>query len=75
MPAMPPFHPAIPVTSLEKARAFCCSLPGCPESRVSDERVDSDFFGHQIVAHLSPAVHYRFSSQAAGSTTEESWIL
>jgi extradiol dioxygenase family protein len=32
---------------------------GCPEGRSSDEWIDFDFFGHQIVAHLAPseAVH------------------
>src|SRR6202521_3853642 len=48
------FHLAFPVTSLEKARAFYGGLLGCPEGRSSDEWVDFDFFGHQIVAHLAP---------------------
>ncbi len=50
-----PFHLAFPVTSLEKARAFYGSLLGCPEGRSSPEWVDFDLYGHQIVAHLSPA--------------------
>ncbi len=28
---------------------------GCAEGRSSDEWIDFDFFGHQIVAHLAPA--------------------
>ena len=39
---------------LAEARAFYGDLLGCPEGRSSDEWVDFDFFGHQIVAHLSP---------------------
>ena len=39
---------------LAEARAFYGELLGCPEGRSSDEWVDFDFFGHQIVAHLSP---------------------
>ena len=39
---------------LAEARAFYGSLLGCPEGRSSAEWVDFDFFGHQIVAHLSP---------------------
>ena len=39
---------------LNEARAFYGALLGCPEGRSSDEWVDFDFFGHQIVAHLSP---------------------
>jgi len=51
---MQPFHLAFPVTSLAKARSFYGELLGCPEGRSSDEWVDFDFYGHQIVAHLSP---------------------
>ena len=39
---------------LAEARAFYGDLLGCPEGRSSAEWVDFDFFGHQIVAHLSP---------------------
>jgi extradiol dioxygenase family protein len=52
MDAMPPFHLAFPVHDLAAARAFYGELLGCPEGRSSDEWVDFDFFGHQIVAHL-----------------------
>jgi extradiol dioxygenase family protein len=51
---MPPFHLAFPVHDLAAARAFYGGLLGCPEGRSSDEWVDFDFFGHQIVAHLVP---------------------
>lgn len=54
MSAMPPFHLAFPVTSLASARAFYGELLGCPEGRSSDDWVDFDFRGHQIVAHLAP---------------------
>ncbi|HEU4670253.1 MAG TPA: VOC family protein [Dyella sp.] len=49
-----PFHLAFPVTSLAKARTFYGDLLGCPEGRSSEEWVDFDFRGHQIVAHLAP---------------------
>jgi uncharacterized protein len=49
----PRFHLAFPVRDLAEARAFYGELLGCPEGRSSDEWVDFDFFGHQIVAHLS----------------------
>ncbi|MCR9270712.1 MAG: VOC family protein [Hyphomonadaceae bacterium] len=52
--AMPPFHLAFPVHDLSAARAFYGDLLGCPEGRSSEHWVDFDFFGHQIVAHLSP---------------------
>ncbi len=54
MAALSPFHLAFPVTSLARARAFYGELLGCLEGRSSDEWVDFDFFGHQIVAHLAP---------------------
>ena len=52
---MQAFHLAFPVTSLAKARAFYGGLLGCSEGRSSDEWVDFNFYGHQIVAHLSPS--------------------
>lgn len=52
--AMPPFHLAFPVHDLAAARAFYGTLLGCGEGRSSGDWVDFDFFGHQIVAHLSP---------------------
>jgi len=54
MTAHPRFHLAFPVRDLAEARAFYGDLLGCPEGRSSDTWVDFDFFGHQIVAHLSP---------------------
>lgn len=54
MSPLAPFHLAFPVTSLTKARAFYGELLGCPEGRSSDDWVDFDFHGHQIVAHLAP---------------------
>jgi uncharacterized protein len=56
MAALRPFHLAFPVRSLEEARAFYGTLLGCEEGRSSSEWVDFDFFGHQIVAHLTPNV-------------------
>lgn len=51
---MPPFHLAFPVRDLSEARAFYGELLECPEGRSSEEWIDFNFFGHQIVAHLSP---------------------
>lgn len=53
MPAAP-FHLAFPVHDLAAARAFYGGLLGCPEGRSSEDWVDFDFHGHQIVAHLAP---------------------
>lgn len=51
---MPPFHLAFPVHDLAAARRFYGELLGCPEGRSSEEWVDFNFYGHQIVAHLAP---------------------
>jgi len=50
----PRFHLAFPVSDLEEARAFYGGVLGCPEGRSSDDWVDFDLMGHQIVAHLAP---------------------
>jgi extradiol dioxygenase family protein len=51
---IPRFHLAFPVRDLGEARAFYGGLLGCREGRSSDDWVDFDFHGHQIVAHLAP---------------------
>ncbi|WP_428267390.1 VOC family protein [Haliangium sp.] len=50
------FHLAFPVTDLAIARDFYGRVMGCPEGRSSDVYVDFDFYGHQIVAHIAPAL-------------------
>jgi extradiol dioxygenase family protein len=52
---IPPFHLALPVHDLSLARKFYGGLLGCPEGRSSAQWVDFDFYGHQVVAHLSAA--------------------
>jgi extradiol dioxygenase family protein len=52
--ALPPFHLAFPVHDLAVARQFYGELLGCSEGRSSNEWVDFNFYGHQIVAHLAP---------------------
>jgi uncharacterized protein len=49
-----PFHLAFPVDDLAAARAFYGGLLGCAEGRSSEQWIDFDFYGHQIVAHLAP---------------------
>ena len=50
---MPPFHLAFPVHDLAAARTFYGGVLGCREGRSSDRWIDFDFFGHQVVAHLT----------------------
>ena len=64
---LPRFHLAFPVRDLEEARAFYGGLLGCPEGRSSPDWIDFDFYGHQIVAHLSPdEVGHRSTSEVDG---------
>jgi len=48
------FHLAFPVDDITAARQFYGGLLGCAEGRSAPDWVDFDFYGHQIVAHLSP---------------------
>ncbi len=48
-----PFHLAIPVNDLESAKNFYHGLLGCKIGRSSSEWIDFNFFGHQLVCHLS----------------------
>jgi len=48
------FHLAFPVRNLSEARAFYAGILGCEEGRSSDQWIDFNLFGHQIVAHLAP---------------------
>ena len=54
MQATPLFHLAFPVRDIAEARSFYGDLLGCPEGRSSNEWVDFNFYGHQVVAHLAP---------------------
>jgi uncharacterized protein len=49
---MRPFHLAFPVHDLAAARGFYTGVMGCPEGRSSDQWIDFDLYGHQIVTHL-----------------------
>jgi extradiol dioxygenase family protein len=49
-----PFHLAIPVWNLETCRKFYTKIIGCKEGRSSDNWVDLNLFGHQLVLHYKP---------------------
>ena len=49
-----PFHLAIPVWNLETCRKFYTKIIGCKEGRSSDNWVDLNLFGHQLVIHYKP---------------------
>ena len=47
------FHLAIPVRDLQESREFYVEILGASEGRSDESWVDFNFFGHQLVAHLS----------------------
>jgi len=49
-----PFHLAIPVRNIAESRAFYGQLLGLSEGRSSDEWIDWNLYGHQLVTHLNP---------------------
>ena len=72
----PRFHLAFPVTDLARARAFYGGYLGGAEGRSSEDWVDFDFFGHQIVAHKVAAAqafvierHIRFRREPGEQAT------
>ena len=52
MSQIPPFHLAFPVDDLPAARRFYGEVLGCLEGRSSEQWIDFNLYGHQIVAHL-----------------------
>ncbi len=48
------FHLSIAVDDLDRAKAFYIDALGCSLGREARGRFDINFFGHHIVAHLSP---------------------
>ena len=52
MSAIRPFHLAIPVHDLEITREFYGDILGCSTGRESENWIDFNFFGHQLVTHL-----------------------
>lgn len=51
MSKLSPFHLAVPVDNLAKARTFYRDIIQCEEGRSSEHWVDFNFFGHQFVIH------------------------
>ena len=48
-----PFHLAIPVSDIEKSKKFYQDILECNIGRSTDNWIDFNLFGHQLVIHLS----------------------
>lgn len=46
-------HLSIPIREIDASLAFYRDLLGCTATRVQDDRIDIDFFGHHLVGQLS----------------------
>ena len=46
-----PFHLAIPVSNIQKARDFYGNILGFEEGRSSEKWIDWNFYGHQLVTN------------------------
>lgn len=51
-----PFHLAIPVRDIDEARDFYGTKLGFSEGRSTNEWIDFNMFGHQVVTHLNPNI-------------------
>ena len=61
-----PFHLAIPVSNLEESVAFYKDTLGLREGRSSNKWADFDFFGHQLVCHVSGSINEQVTNPVDG---------
>ncbi|PSF36579.1 glyoxalase [Aphanothece hegewaldii CCALA 016] len=47
------FHLAIPISDIQIAKAFYCDGLGCKVGRENTQALILDFYGHQVVAHVT----------------------
>ena len=55
-----PFHLAIPVSNLEESVAYYRDTLGLKEGRSSSKWADFNFFGHQLVCHVSDYINNEY---------------
>ena len=61
-----PFHLAIPVSNLEESVAYYKDTLGPREGRSSNKWADFDFFGHQLVCHVSDSINEQITNPVDG---------
>ena len=61
-----PFHLAIPVSNLEESVAYYKDTLGLREGRSSNKWADFDFFGHQLVCHVSDSINEQITKAVDG---------
>ena len=63
---MKPFHLAIPVKDLKTSIEFYSEVLGCSRGRSSKSWADFNFFGHQLVCHVSPEKNKKVTNVVDG---------
>lgn len=63
---MRPFHLAFPVTDLEITKDFYTNILHCQIGRSSNEWIDFNLYGHQVVAHLVDNSNHVSANQVDG---------
>ena len=61
-----PFHLAFPVLNLKKSEKWYTNILGCSIGRKSDNWIDFNLFGHQIVAHLAENINQGSTNDVDG---------
>ena len=61
-----PFHLAIPVSNLEESVAYYKDTLGLRVGRSSNKWADFDFFGHQLVCHVSDSINEQVTNPVDG---------
>ena len=61
-----PFHLAIPVSNLEESITYYKDILGLSEGRSSKKWADFDFFGHQLVCHVSDNINEQITNLVDG---------
>ena len=61
-----PFHLAIPVSNLEESVIYYRDILGFEEGRSSKKWADFNFFGHQLVCHVSDNINEQVTNPVDG---------
>ena len=61
-----PFHLAIPVSNLEESVSYYRDTLGLREGRSSNKWADFNFFGHQLVCHVSNIINEQITNPVDG---------
>ena len=61
-----PFHLAIPVSNLEESVIYYRDILGLEEGRSSNKWADFNFFGHQLVCHVSDSINEKNTNLVDG---------